>query len=135
MLFSDDVLFRKPPLEKAMKMLSAAAIFCCLGTGAFAGPVGEWRISDGTANVAIRNCGANLCGYVSWSKDSDAMIGKPVLIAMRPHGNVWAGSIVNARDGQKYVGRMSLRGEETLKIEGCVLGGMICGGQHWSRLK
>jgi uncharacterized protein (DUF2147 family) len=30
---------------------------------------------------------------------------------------------------------MSLQSSETLKIEGCVLGGMICGGQHWSRVK
>ncbi|SFK03023.1 DUF2147 domain-containing protein [Methylocapsa palsarum] len=117
-----------------MKILLAAAL-CCLGASAFASPVGEWKISDGTANVAIHTCGGDLCGYVSWSKNSEAMVGKQVLIGMRPQGNVWAGSIVNARDGQKYVGRMSLRGEQTLKIEGCVLGGMICGGQHWLRLR
>ncbi|PNG26724.1 DUF2147 domain-containing protein [Methylocella silvestris] len=113
---------------------AAAAVIAALSSPAVASPAGEWRIADGTANVAIRSCGANFCGFVSWAKDSD-MIGKPVLISMKPNGDVWAGSIVNARDGQKYVGRMSLRGEQVLKVEGCVLGGMICGGQQWSRLK
>ncbi len=112
----------------------AVALLASLGAPALAGPAGEWRIADGTANVAIHSCGGSYCGYVSWAKDSD-MIGKPVLISMRPNGDSWAGSIVNARDGQKYTGRMSLRGEQVLKIEGCVLGGMICGGQQWSRLK
>lgn len=119
-----------------MKYLSfVAALFLGHSSSVFAGPVGEWRIADGSATVAIHDCGGNLCGYVSWARDSDAVVGKPVLIGMKPHGAVWAGSIVNARDGQKYVARISLRGEHTLKIEGCVVGGLICGGQEWSRLK
>ncbi len=112
----------------------AAAILASLSAAAFASPAGDWRIADGTANVEICACGSNYCGFVSWAKDSK-MVGKPVLISMKPNGNSWSGSIVNARDGQKYVGRISLRGEQVLKIEGCVLGGMICGGQQWSRLK
>jgi uncharacterized protein (DUF2147 family) len=118
-----------------MKFLSIVAAVSCLPASAFAGPVGEWRIADGTANVAIHNCGGDLCGYVSWSKDQGAMVGKPVLVGMKPIGGAWAGSVLNARDGQKYIARMSLRGERTLKIEGCVIGGLICGGQEWSRLK
>lgn len=113
----------------------AAALFLGPSDSGIAGPVGEWRIADGTAHVAIENCGGDLCGYVSWTKDSAAVVGKQVLIGMKPSGGVWAGSIVNARDGQKYIARMSLRGEKTLKIEGCVVGGLICGGQEWSRLR
>ncbi len=118
-----------------MKQLAlAVAILANLGVSAVASPAGDWRIADGSAHVEIRACGSNYCGYVSWAKDSD-MIGKPVLISMKPNGSVWTGSIVNARDGQKYNGRVSLRGEQALKVEGCVLGGMVCGGQQWSRVK
>lgn len=113
---------------------AAFMILAGLNTSAAGGPAGEWRIADGTANVAIRPCGVNYCGSVSWAKDAD-MIGKPVLISMKASGQSWAGSIVNARDGQRYVGRMTMRGDEILKVEGCVLGGMICGGQQWSRLR
>ena len=115
-------------------LAAAAAILANFGVSAVASPAGDWRIADGSANVEIRACGSNFCGYVSWAKDTD-LIGKPVLISMRPNGNVWTGLIVNARDGQKYNGRLSLRGEQVLKVEGCVLGGMVCGGQQWSRVK
>jgi uncharacterized protein (DUF2147 family) len=114
--------------------LLATALSLNLSAPGLASPAGEWRIADGTANVAIRACGEDYCGFVSWTKDG-AMIGKPVLIGMKPNGGSWAGSVVNARDGQRYTGRMSLRGDEVLKVEGCVLGGMVCGGQQWSRLK
>jgi uncharacterized protein (DUF2147 family) len=102
---------------------------------ALAGPAGEWRIADGTATVTLHACGIDLCGYVSWTKEGDPIVGKPVVISMKKTGNVWSGTIVNARDGQKYVARMSLHNEDTLKVEGCIIGGLICGGQHWSRLK
>jgi uncharacterized protein (DUF2147 family) len=114
--------------------IAAAAIFLAVGGPASASPVGEWRIADGSANVAIHPCGGDLCGSVSWSKDGQ-MIGKPVLINMKPNGDRWEGLIVDARNGRRYTARISLRGEATLKVQGCVLGGLICGGQLWSRVK
>lgn len=119
---------------RRLTMAAAAAAFLGVGGPASAGLVGEWRIADGSANVAIHPCAGNLCGYVSWSKDGQ-MIGKPVLINMRPNGDTWAGLIVDARNGQRYSARISLRSEATLKVQGCVLGGLICGGQLWSRVK
>lgn len=113
----------------------AAAVAVILFSGAaMASPVGEWRIADGTANVAIQPCGGALCGSVSSAKDT-RMIGKAVLINMKPHGDRWEGVIVDARNGQRYSARISLRGESVLKVQGCVLGGLICGGQSWTRLK
>jgi uncharacterized protein (DUF2147 family) len=102
---------------------------------AAASPIGEWKIADGSANVVIRSCGVNLCGYVSWSRDTGSMVGREVLIDMKPNGDIWSGMVINVVDGQKYSARISLQGEQTLKVEGCVLGGMICGGQKWSRVK
>lgn len=122
--------------EHAVRQLAmaSAAIFFSGGGYGVAGPAGEWRIADGSANVAISACGGDLCGHVSWARDG-GMIGKPVLINMKPSGDAWAGLIVNARDGQRYAARISLRGEGVLKVQGCVLGGLICGGQQWTRLK
>ena len=71
-------------------------------------PVGEWLIADGTANVAIRPCGPDLCGFVTWSKNAANIVGAEVLINMRPDGDLWSGTVVNALDGQKYDARMSL---------------------------
>lgn len=108
--------------------------FCTQSAAAAGGPVGEWKIADGTANVAIKPCGDNLCGYVSWAKEQ-ASVGRQVLINMSPNGAMWTGTVVNVANGQQYSARMRLISDETLKIEGCVMGGIICGGQHWSRVK
>ena len=122
---------------KTLSLVAALGFTICalITTPAAAGPVGEWRIADGSANVAIRPCGAHLCGYVSWSKETASLVGTQVLINMKRNGEMWAGTVVGANDGQKYMARISLQGESVLKVEGCVMGGMICGGQNWSRLR
>jgi uncharacterized protein (DUF2147 family) len=97
-------------------------------------PLGEWKIADGTANVSIRTCGTDLCGFVSWAKESSAPLGREVLIDMKPNGHSWFGTAVNVVNGEQYTARMSLEGAATLKVEGCIIGGMICGGQEWSRV-
>ena len=79
--------------------------------------------------MAIQPCGANLCGFVSWAKESSATLGREVLIDMKPNGHSWFGTAVNVVDGEQYSARMSLQGPASLKVEGCVVGGMICGGQ------
>jgi uncharacterized protein (DUF2147 family) len=97
-------------------------------------PLGEWKIADGTANVSIRSCGTDLCGFVSWAKESSAPLGREVLIDMKQNGHSWFGTAVNVVNGEQYTARMSLEGAATLKVEGCIIGGMICGGQEWSRV-
>jgi len=122
---------------KILSMIGAVSVLVIssLAAQALADPVGEWRIADGSADVAIEACGDNLCGFVSWSQDGESVVGKEVLISMRPKGALWSGTVVNVRDGQKYVARLSMQDDETLKVEGCVIGGMICGGQHWARVR
>jgi uncharacterized protein (DUF2147 family) len=115
---------------------------------AWAGPMGTWRVTDGTANVEIAPCYNALCGTVAWSdkpdqkdnKNPDAsqrnrpVLGIMVLQNMQPQGDKWVGSVYNARDGHTYDAKISMRGEDTLRMEGCLPGGVICGGQNWSRV-
>lgn len=121
---------------KTRTLLAAVSLVLAnapLAAASTAGPVGEWRVADGTANVLIRPCGVNLCGFVSWSRDSTT-VGREVLINMRPEGGLWSGTVVNAVDGQRYDAHISLVSENVLKIEGCVMGGVFCGDQNWSRV-
>ncbi len=117
-------------------ILLVLAVVAPLGTtSAATGPIGEWKIADGTATVAIRPCGGDLCGFVSWSKDDAFVVGRQVLVNMRRNGHLWSGRVVNVVDGQIYDARISLLSESVLKVEGCVIGGMVCGGQQWSRVR
>jgi uncharacterized protein (DUF2147 family) len=55
---------------------------------------------------------------------------------MKPSGgaNKWSGKVYNAEDGETYTGNIILQTPNTLKLEGCILGGMICQGQTWTRV-
>ena len=118
------------------------------GEKSSASPIGEWLIEGGEGRVRVEECGDNLCGYVSGAKKfgekdrnnpnpalrNRSIIGVPVLIDMKPKGNRWSGRVYNVKDGKNYGASMSLKGADALRIEGCAFGGLICGGQTWSRV-
>jgi uncharacterized protein (DUF2147 family) len=114
-----------------------------------ASPVGEWMVEDGEARIRIEECGNNLCGVVSGAKNAKEtdrknpnpelrnrpIIGMPVLLDMKPaKSNRWEGRIYNAKSGQTYTANISLNDPQRLRVEGCVFGGLVCGGQNWTRV-
>jgi uncharacterized protein (DUF2147 family) len=136
------------------KLLAAAtmALGCALPVAAEAAdPLGEWLIEDGEARVRIVPCGADLCGNVAWinegqpmvdvnnpdpAKRSRSLIGSAVLLNLRPSGTAeWTGSLYDAEDGRTYTGKLSVIDERHVKVAGCVLGGLICQSQTWTRVK
>ena len=53
---------------------------------------------------------------------------------MKPNGtDKWTGQVYNAEDGRIYSANLVMQNARTLKLEGCVLGGLICKGQVWTR--
>ena len=112
---------------------------------------GEWLIEDGDARVRIAHCGADLCGSVAWIKEgsptvdvnnpdpakrSRPLIGSEVLLGLKPSGTgEWTGSLYDAENGRTYVGKLTIVDERHIKVAGCVLGGLICETQTWTRTK
>ena len=125
---------------------------------AFAGdPTGMWLTEGGKSQVRLANCGDSLCGRLQWLKEpSDPATGKlrrdvrnpdpgkrdrplvglDIFVGMRPGEtpDQWAGEIYNPEDGKTYRARLTLQGTRTLELKGCVLGGLICKSQAWSRV-
>jgi uncharacterized protein (DUF2147 family) len=115
---------------------------------ALIGPIGEWLVQDGSAQIRIEECGGNLCGYVSQSKtpnDTDhknpnpklrhrSIVGTPILLDMKPGKARWDGTIYNPKDGSSYTSHISMRNPNTLRVEGCAFGGLFCGGENWKRV-
>jgi uncharacterized protein (DUF2147 family) len=112
-------------------------------------PVGEWLVEDGEASIRIEECGNNLCGVVSGAKnwnETDSknpnpelrnrpIIGMPILLDMKPaKSNRWEGLAYNSKNGQTYTANISLNNSQSLRVEGCVFGGFLCGGQNWTRV-
>ena len=61
--------------------------------------------------------------------------GKTIMCGAKKSGeNKWKGTVLNLDDGQKYSGSVTLSGN-SLTLSGCVLGGLVCKNDTWSRLK
>jgi hypothetical protein len=96
-------------------------------------PLGLWLTEEKEGKVRIEQCGANLCGY---SVDANSnQNGEQVLINMKPGNDAkWSGRILDPKTGSTYDSTIALQGSDTLRIQGCAMSGMFCGGQTWSRL-
>lgn len=125
------------------KFLVAAALV--LGaTAAFADPVeGVWQTQadDGAyAHVTIAPCGAAFCGVISRTFKDGAEyqspnLGKQIVIDMVPQGDgTYDGKVWRPSNDKIYVGGIELNGD-SMKLAGCVAGGLICKKQAWSRVK
>lgn len=90
-------------------------------------PIGVWRTEDDKGNVRIEQCGADLCGYAVGS-------GEKILIHMKPTASKWIGSIHDPDSGRDYDSSIAMKGPNRLKVRGCALGGLFCGGQIWKRV-
>ncbi|HHI70868.1 MAG TPA: DUF2147 domain-containing protein [Rhodobacteraceae bacterium] len=118
-----------------------------LAAPAFADPVeGIWKTKPGDDGnygyIKISTCGANICGVIykafnASGKEIDSdNIGKKMIWGMAPQGGgYYSGGKIWAPDRDKtYKSKMQLSGN-SLEVSGCVLGGVICRGQTWSRVK
>jgi uncharacterized protein (DUF2147 family) len=134
--------------------LAACSLVSGCAPAAAADPRGVWLVEDKSAQIQIENCGGVLWGVVAWERtpghDNEnpdpalrgrATLGIPILLGMRPQGppgasgTVWRGHIYNAKNGSTYEANIKLAGPALLHLEGCVLGGLFCGGQDWARVK
>ena len=92
-------------------------------------PLGLWATQDNKGNVVIEECGQNLCGYAEKTRE-------PILINMKRASNSdkWTGRIHDPEGGSSYDSTIAMKGPNLLKVQGCALGGLFCGGQTWKRI-
>ncbi|MEM7211151.1 MAG: DUF2147 domain-containing protein [Pseudomonadota bacterium] len=70
------------------------------------------------------------------ASDKPVWIGELIIENMKSSGaNAWSdGTIWAPNDGSVYASKLKLEGD-VLEVSGCVLGGLICSGQDWTRVK
>ena len=118
-------------------------------------PAGTWSRPSGTSRLRIARCGQAYCGTIAWLREPNGPDGKPmtdaqnpdpsrrsrpllgttVIIGMAPTGKdgLWKGQVYKADEGKTYTGYMTMEGARQLKLEGCVLGGMVCKAETLTR--
>ena len=130
-----------------MKMFLTAAAMVFTAGAAFADPVeGVWQTKkDDNGNfgfVEVKPCGPAFCGVLIKSFDSAGApidspnIGRKIIWDMVPYadGLYDDGQIYSPDRDKTYSASMQLTGD-ALSVSGCVLGGLICRAQDWSRVK
>ena len=109
--------------------------------------VGRWRDSDGESEIAISRCGPALCGKIVWLKEARfdiynpseglrkrSLMGIQVLSGFKPAAKGGLeGEGYNPADGKTYRTTLELDASGSLVVRGCVLGGLICDDDTWSR--
>jgi uncharacterized protein (DUF2147 family) len=118
--------------------------------GVSAGPdplVGTWMTEERDSKVRVAPCGKAYCATIVWAKKAltddknpdpslrnRGIVGVQLTRNMVPDGaGTWTGSIYNPEDGKTYSASMTLKGPNGLQVSGCVLGGLICGSDTWTR--
>lgn len=134
-----------------VSVLAIAAAIVCSGA-AMADPMtdvtGRWRDSDGESEIDIARCGASLCGTIVWLKEprvdrsnpnpalrDRSLMGLRVLSGFQlNHGAATlSGDGYNPEDGRSYKTTLELKSRTTLSVKGCVMGGLICDDDIWTR--
>lgn len=106
---------------------------------------GVWRNRPKTLVVRIEPCGPALCGTVIQATEdakesvrkagSATLVGTKVLTGLRrTEDGSYTGQIFNPNLNIRAAGTVTLENPRVLVVKGCVLAGLICKQQHWTRL-
>jgi uncharacterized protein (DUF2147 family) len=140
----------------AMKSLLSKLLAVALAAGAALAPAAandraapiasEWRNPGNSVHVRIDRCGDQLCGtvtYASAKAQADArrggtqnLVGTRLFRDLRPAGaGKWKGKVFVPDIRQTFSGTITFADANTMVGKGCVLFGIVCKSQTWSRVR
>jgi uncharacterized protein (DUF2147 family) len=119
--------------------------------------VGVWLNPQATTRVRISPCGAALCGTIVWLQTSNnpqtgepltdrnnpdpanrnrPILGMQILTDLKPGRTAgeWTGKVYAPSDGKIHDATFSMDGPNSIKLEGCALGRLICRTRTWTRV-
>lgn len=113
-----------------LRIASAALAAIILTAGAaYADPIeGNWKTQAGST-ATIARCGGSFCITLVTGQHAGKRIG-----TFKPGaGGKYTGEITDPANDKTYNGEATLSGG-SISMRGCVLGGLICRSQNWSKL-
>lgn len=113
----------------------AASIGLSAVTAANAATVnGTWLRPSTGGQIQVFDCGGGIGMKVTKSSDANK-VGKQIMCGATKTGeNRYEGDLLNLDDGNTYKGIIEFKGD-TLSLSGCVLGGLVCKTDNWTRVK
>lgn len=106
----------------------ALAVTVMMAGAAFADPIeGNWKTQSGeTASISGG-------GSFSITLKTGKYAGKTIGSLKAAGDNKYAGSITDPASDKTYSGKATISGSK-MKMSGCVLGGLICKSQTWTKM-
>ena len=139
---------RRSPFAALIALLAAvpAAAAPALPPAPAASPGGVWLNPHRSVAVRTGRCGTGqLCGWIVWASaeaQADArdagvarLIGTALLQDYRPDGEGrWKGTVFVPDRGRGFLSEIALLSPGELQVKGCILGGLLCKSQVWTRI-
>jgi uncharacterized protein (DUF2147 family) len=101
-----------------------------------------------SSSVAVRTgpCGEKLCGWIVWANAQargDArdggvaqLLGTELLENYTPtSARLWSGTVFVPDMGRRFSSQIEQVSASQLKVKGCILGGLLCKSQVWTRIE
>lgn len=103
---------------------------------------GVWRNPKDNVHVEIRPCGAAACGTVVWASakaraaGADSLVGTQVLknLELDERRGVWRGKVFVPELNRNFTGVAEPMDSRRLRAKGCVVGGLLCKSQVWTKI-
>jgi uncharacterized protein (DUF2147 family) len=110
--------------------------------------IGTWKDADTGGITQVYSCEGGICIKVvtpSKAREKDdnnpdpalkgrSMAGVVIMAGAAKDGaDRWKGKVYNSEDGKTYTGYIEVKSKDEVKLEGCVLGGIICKSHLWRR--
>ncbi len=119
----------------------SALVLTLASLPALADITGSWKSEKNDEgkqiSVEIYNCGEQICGKITdvHNSDNTSIIGTEIIEGMKKKSDTkYSGGKIYAPDTEKwYKSKIKVQDADTLKVSGCVAGGLICRGQVWTR--
>ncbi|MEN2710777.1 DUF2147 domain-containing protein [Sphingomonas sp. NPDC092331] len=106
----------------------------------------EWRNPGNSVHVRIDECGGALCGTITWASDgaiadarrggTEQLVGTRLFRDLKPAGpGKWSGKVFVPDIRQTFSGTIQFQNGDKMVGKGCVLFGVVCKTQTWSRVR
>ena len=108
-------------------------------------PTGVWRNPRNSVHVRIQPCGRAMCGTVVWASaqaqqkaraaGTPNLIGAQLFRQLQPQGGgTWGGRVFVPDRARTVAGTLRLRGPNSVVASGCIVAGLVCRSQTWTRI-
>src|SRR5687768_11229570 len=107
---------------------------------------GVWRNPKDNVRVEIRPCGTAACGTVVWASPkaqakaraagTSSLVGTQVLknLELDERRGVWRGKVFVPELNRNFTGIAEPVDAKQLRAKGCVIGGLLCKSQVWTKI-